>query len=167
MGPNAPSLLLAPYLSNMANSTMASISTLVLLVFRAQSLVGANQARVEGACVWPCGHGERPVLRVYGTKENPGRRFWGFVYYEVKDECNFFRWVDPELEHGDHEVGKLRKKVGSLKMKVKAAELKMKVAVVGALVGWVGMFSVWVYSSSMMSPSFVRAGAVSDGLGGL
>ncbi|MED6223412.1 hypothetical protein PIB30_073733 [Stylosanthes scabra] len=32
-----------------------------------------------------CHHGERPVLRVSGTKENPGRRFWGCVCYAVSN----------------------------------------------------------------------------------
>ncbi|MED6152131.1 hypothetical protein PIB30_088954, partial [Stylosanthes scabra] len=29
-----------------------------------------------------CGHGEPPVLRVSGTKENPRRRFWDCAYYQ-------------------------------------------------------------------------------------
>ncbi|MED6155888.1 hypothetical protein PIB30_009665 [Stylosanthes scabra] len=53
-------------------------------------------------------HGERAVLRVSGTKENPGRRFWGCVYYEVPEE--------------DAEKVRLRKKVLCLKSKVKVAE---------------------------------------------
>ncbi|QHO56145.1 DNA-(apurinic or apyrimidinic site) lyase [Arachis hypogaea] len=43
-----------------------------------------------------CGHGERPILRTSMTKDNPGRRFWDCVYYEVQDGCDFFRWADPE-----------------------------------------------------------------------
>ncbi|MED6108170.1 hypothetical protein PIB30_020943 [Stylosanthes scabra] len=35
------------------------------------------------------GHGIPPVLRVAGTKENQGRRFWGCPHYDVKKECDF------------------------------------------------------------------------------
>ncbi|KAL4365585.1 hypothetical protein AHAS_Ahas07G0120800 [Arachis hypogaea] len=30
-----------------------------------------------------CGHRERPILRTSTTKDNPNRRFWGCVYYEI------------------------------------------------------------------------------------
>ncbi|MED6220638.1 hypothetical protein PIB30_046725 [Stylosanthes scabra] len=33
-----------------------------------------------------CHHGERAVLKVSGTKENLGRRFWSSAYYEVQQE---------------------------------------------------------------------------------
>ncbi|RYR37811.1 hypothetical protein Ahy_A09g042705 [Arachis hypogaea] len=45
-----------------------------------------------------CGHGERPVLRTSTTKENLGQKFWGCIYYEVQDGCDFFRWADPKSE---------------------------------------------------------------------
>ncbi|XP_016169024.1 uncharacterized protein LOC107611631 [Arachis ipaensis] len=84
-----------------------------------------------------CGHGERPVLRVSRTKENPGRRFWGCVYYEVNDECEFFRWEDPEAGSEDPHVARLKRKVVDLKADVKASEWKLKVAAVLGMVGWV------------------------------
>ncbi|XP_016173512.1 uncharacterized protein LOC107616021 [Arachis ipaensis] len=85
-----------------------------------------------------CGHGERPVLRVSGTKENPGRRFWGCVYYEVNDECHFFRWAIPEAGSEDPHVVRLKRKVVVLKADMKACEWKLKVAAVFGMVGWVG-----------------------------
>ncbi|MED6176119.1 hypothetical protein PIB30_084849, partial [Stylosanthes scabra] len=30
-----------------------------------------------------CSHGDKAVLKVSGTKENPGRRFWGCPHYDV------------------------------------------------------------------------------------
>ncbi|MED6184152.1 hypothetical protein PIB30_044726 [Stylosanthes scabra] len=35
-----------------------------------------------------CDHGEGAVLRVSDTKENPGRWFWGCVYYDVRCRVN-------------------------------------------------------------------------------
>ncbi|XP_020963942.1 uncharacterized protein LOC110265333 [Arachis ipaensis] len=89
-----------------------------------------------------CGHRERPVLRVFGTKENSGRRFWGCVYYEVNDQCQFFCWTDPESESEDPHVARLKRKVVALKADVKASEWKLKVAVVFGMVGWVGCYRV-------------------------
>ncbi|RYQ91967.1 hypothetical protein Ahy_B09g098044 isoform A [Arachis hypogaea] len=84
-----------------------------------------------------CGHRERPVLRVSRTKENPGCRFWDCVYYEVNDECQFFRWADPEAGSEDPYIARLKRKVVALKADVKASEWKLKVAAVFCLVGWV------------------------------
>ncbi|RYR18006.1 hypothetical protein Ahy_B03g062646 [Arachis hypogaea] len=89
-----------------------------------------------------CGYGERPVLRVSGTKENSGRRFWGCVYYEVNDECQFFRWADPEVGSEDLHVARLKRKVVALKADVKAFEWKLKVACVFGMVGWVACVEV-------------------------
>ncbi|MED6211160.1 hypothetical protein PIB30_070994 [Stylosanthes scabra] len=100
-------------------------------------------------------HGLRHALRVAGTKENPGRRFWGCVYYEVQEHCDFFCWADKEQLEDDAENVKLRKKVLSLKTKVRACKAE------GCCVCWV----VWVamavlvvvatcrgkYSSSMVA----------------
>ncbi|RYQ95562.1 hypothetical protein Ahy_B08g090903 [Arachis hypogaea] len=91
-----------------------------------------------------CGHRERPVLRVFGTKENSGRRFWGCVYYEVNDQCQFFCWTDPESESEDPHVARLKRKVVALKADVKASEWKLKVAVVFGMVGWVGCVCCWL-----------------------
>ncbi|XP_025617957.1 uncharacterized protein [Arachis hypogaea] len=94
-----------------------------------------------------CGHVERPVLRVSETKENSGRQFWGYVYYEVKDECQFFRWADPEAESEDPHVARLKRKVVVLKADVKASEWKLKVAAVLGMVGWVGCLFCWLQVS--------------------
>ncbi|XP_015941649.1 uncharacterized protein LOC107467126 [Arachis duranensis] len=91
-----------------------------------------------------CGHGERPVLRVSGTKENSCRRFWSCVYYEVKDECQFFCWVDPEAESKDPYVARLKRKVVALKADMKASEWKLKVAAMLGMVDWDGCLFCWL-----------------------
>ncbi|XP_057747349.1 uncharacterized protein LOC130966551 [Arachis stenosperma] len=79
-----------------------------------------------------CSHGEKPVLRISGTKENPGRRFWGCVYFEVQEGCNFFHWADPDTEVEYSEIARLRKKLSMMKSRTKVAEWKLKfVAVLG------------------------------------
>ncbi|MED6126697.1 hypothetical protein PIB30_080848 [Stylosanthes scabra] len=85
-----------------------------------------------------CHHGEPPVLRVSGTKENPRRRFW------VHEECGFFCWADQEQAEEDPEKVKLRKKVVTLKSKLKEIEGKLKIAVFVGLVGWLGLICLWL-----------------------
>ncbi|XP_015959431.1 uncharacterized protein LOC107483319 [Arachis duranensis] len=83
-----------------------------------------------------CSHGEKSVLRISGTKENLGRRFWGCVYFEVQQGYNFFHWADPETEVEHSEIARIRKKVSMLKSRMKAVEWKLKVysvVVVGKL----------------------------------
>ncbi|RYR57649.1 hypothetical protein Ahy_A05g023354 isoform A [Arachis hypogaea] len=83
-----------------------------------------------------CSHGERPVLQTSGTKENPGCKLWGCVYFEVQQGCNFFRWEDPETEVEYSKIARIKRKVSSLKSRTKAAEWKLKeyvVVVVGKL----------------------------------
>ncbi|MED6216708.1 hypothetical protein PIB30_010148 [Stylosanthes scabra] len=88
-----------------------------------------------------CHHGKPPVLRVSGTTENPGRRFWGCVYYDLGWECDFFQWVDRRIEEEqvvvaeDQEKAKLRRKVVALKVKLRAMERKMKISWFIGLVG--------------------------------
>ncbi|RYR26102.1 hypothetical protein Ahy_B02g060260 [Arachis hypogaea] len=77
-----------------------------------------------------CGHGERPVLRILGTRNNPERRFWWCVYYEIQDECDFFRWTNPEAESEDPHAARMKRKVAALKEKVRDIEWKFKVAAV-------------------------------------
>ncbi|XP_052119041.1 uncharacterized protein LOC127748500 [Arachis duranensis] len=91
-----------------------------------------------------CGHDKRLVLRISGTKNNPVRRFWGYVYYEIKEECEFFRWTDPEAEAEDPLVARMKKKVAALKAKVRDIEWKFKVAAALGTVGWVGLFLFWL-----------------------
>ncbi|RYQ96042.1 hypothetical protein Ahy_B08g091509 [Arachis hypogaea] len=71
-----------------------------------------------------CGHGERPVLRISGTRNNSGRRFWGCVYYEIRiqEVCDFFRWTDPEAKSEDPHVARMKRKVAALKAKVRDSE---------------------------------------------
>ncbi|RYQ92125.1 hypothetical protein Ahy_B09g098265 [Arachis hypogaea] len=74
-----------------------------------------------------CGHGERPILRTSPTKDNPGRRFWGCVYYEVQDGCDFFRWADLELGgvQEEVEIARNRRKITKLKTRLKEVETKL------------------------------------------
>ncbi|QHN97572.1 GRF zinc finger protein [Arachis hypogaea] len=83
-----------------------------------------------------CFHGERPVMRTSGTKENYGRRFWGYVYYGVHEGCNFFRWAEPETEVENPKITRMKKKVASLKSRTKAAEWKLMVVALLGFVGW-------------------------------
>ncbi|XP_057760885.1 uncharacterized protein LOC130981305 [Arachis stenosperma] len=83
-----------------------------------------------------CRHGERPVLRVSGTRNNPGRRFWGCVYYEIQEECDIFRWVDPETDSDDPHVARMKRKVAAMKAKVRDNEWKFKVAAVLGIFGF-------------------------------
>ncbi|RYR72084.1 hypothetical protein Ahy_A02g006282 isoform A [Arachis hypogaea] len=85
-----------------------------------------------------CSYGEKPVLRISGTKENPGCRFWGCVYFEVQQGCNFFRWADPETEVEHSEVARIRKKLSMMKSRTKAAEWKLKVYSAVVIVGELG-----------------------------
>ncbi|MED6133637.1 hypothetical protein PIB30_030032 [Stylosanthes scabra] len=104
-----------------------------------------------------CHHGERAALRVSGTKENPGRRFWGCSYYEMRRHCGFFRWVDQELPEDeaeevrvrqlveeDAEKVKLRKKVLSLKSKLRTCERKLKIVSFIGMIGWLWLISIWL-----------------------
>ncbi|RYR72083.1 hypothetical protein Ahy_A02g006282 isoform B [Arachis hypogaea] len=95
-----------------------------------------------------CSYGEKPVLRISGTKENPGCRFWGCVYFEVQQGCNFFRWADPETEVEHSEVARIRKKLSMMKSRTKAAEWKLKVVAVLGFFGWVGFLCLLLQSWS-------------------
>ncbi|MED6224194.1 hypothetical protein PIB30_081559 [Stylosanthes scabra] len=101
-----------------------------------------------------CHHGKPPVLRVSGTMENPGRRFWGCAYYDVRwvrRECDFFQWADRRVEDEqvvvaeDQEKAKLRRKVVALKVKLRAMERKMKISWFVGLVGWLGFLGLWMH----------------------
>ncbi|MED6163773.1 hypothetical protein PIB30_083294 [Stylosanthes scabra] len=97
-----------------------------------------------------CHHGKPLVLRVSGTKENPGRQFWGCAYYDVQEECDFFQWPDRWVEEEqveveeDQEKAKLRKKVVALKAKLKAMEGQIKISWFLGLVGWLGFLGLWL-----------------------
>ncbi|MED6220696.1 hypothetical protein PIB30_047311 [Stylosanthes scabra] len=102
--------------------------------------VGAVEAH-KGECYYICSHGQPPVLRVSGTKENPGRRFRGCVYYGVQEHCDFFQWADKEQAEADSEKAKMRKKVSSLKTELRACERRLKIAVFVGMLGWTLLFS--------------------------
>ncbi|XP_057758833.1 uncharacterized protein LOC130979410 [Arachis stenosperma] len=96
-----------------------------------------------------CSRGERPVLRTSGTKENPGRRFWGCAYYEVHEGCNFFRWAEPEREVENPKIARMRRKVASLKSRTRAAKWKLMVVTVLGIFGWVGFLYLLLQNLSM------------------
>ncbi|RYQ97537.1 hypothetical protein Ahy_B08g093607 [Arachis hypogaea] len=102
-----------------------------------------------------CSHGERPVLRTSGTKENYGRRFWGFVYYVVHEGCNFFRWAEPETEVKNPKITRMKKKVASLKSRTKVAEWKLMVIALLEFVGWAGFLYLLLQNFSMSRPKCV------------
>ncbi|MED6195562.1 hypothetical protein PIB30_038986 [Stylosanthes scabra] len=103
-----------------------------------------------------CHHGKEPVLRVSRTNENPGRRFWGCVYYDVKEQYEFFQWTDSAKDdNGYVEAARLKKKVACLKVKLKAAKWRLNVAICVGFVGWVGLLCMWVYESGKRRPAHV------------
>ncbi|MED6137547.1 hypothetical protein PIB30_065957 [Stylosanthes scabra] len=85
-----------------------------------------------------CSHGECPVLRVSGTKENPRRRFWGCVRYDVGNLRlhSGVVWADKEQIEEDSERAKLRKKVSTLKTELRACERWLTIAVLVYLGGF-------------------------------
>ncbi|QHO06773.1 uncharacterized protein DS421_14g457700 [Arachis hypogaea] len=87
-----------------------------------------------------CGYGERPILQTSLTKDNPGQRFWGCVYYEVQDGCDFFRWADPKPGGVQQEVkiARNRRKITKLKTRLKEVETKLWVAAALCIAGWLG-----------------------------
>ncbi|MED6221070.1 hypothetical protein PIB30_050914 [Stylosanthes scabra] len=77
-----------------------------------------------------CFCGQRPVLRTSLTGENPGRRFWGCVNYQVGEGCEYFTWADVEGEDPLPHVAKLKKKVVEGEDPLaQIAKLKKKVAI--------------------------------------
>ncbi|MED6120408.1 hypothetical protein PIB30_020600 [Stylosanthes scabra] len=88
------------------------------------------------------------MLRVSRTQENPGRRFWGYPKYQVKEGCDFFVWTDVVSEEEDAEKAKLRKKVGSLKLKIKETERKMKVVVLVGMIECLLLMLLWFYCTA-------------------
>ncbi|XP_057719459.1 uncharacterized protein LOC130933869 [Arachis stenosperma] len=93
-----------------------------------------------------CGHGERPILLTSSTKDNPGRRFWGCVYYKVQDGCDFFRWADPEPGgvHQEVEFARNRRKITKLKARLKELETKLWVVAALCIAGWVGFLFLFL-----------------------
>ncbi|RYR34618.1 hypothetical protein Ahy_A10g049584 [Arachis hypogaea] len=93
-----------------------------------------------------CGHGERPILQISSTKDNPGRRFWDCVYYEVQDGCDFFRWANPKPGGVQQEVefARNRRKITKLKAILKEVETKLWVVAALCIAGWVGFLFLFL-----------------------
>ncbi|MED6116122.1 hypothetical protein PIB30_097124 [Stylosanthes scabra] len=91
-----------------------------------------------------CWCGVPPVLKVSGTNEHPGRRFWGCPYYGVQEHCGYFRWADKVQVEDDVEKAKWRKKVLLLKSDVRSCRWRLKVVAVVGLLGWLWLFWVWL-----------------------
>ncbi|RYQ91320.1 hypothetical protein Ahy_B09g097208 [Arachis hypogaea] len=82
-----------------------------------------------------CFCGERPVLRTSSTSENPGRRFWGCVNFQIGDGCDYFAWAKPEGQ--DPQIQRLKNKASSLKEELQKAERKFALALGVGIVGWI------------------------------
>ncbi|XP_057747935.1 uncharacterized protein LOC130967130 [Arachis stenosperma] len=94
-----------------------------------------------------CNCGEPPVLRWSKTPDNPGRRFWGCVYFDIGKECTFFSWADGVAEIEEAEVARLKMKISTLKAKLVYAKCKLLVAVIFGMLGWfmvILMVYLWV-----------------------
>ncbi|MED6159554.1 hypothetical protein PIB30_043266 [Stylosanthes scabra] len=92
-----------------------------------------------------CHHGVEPVLRVSGTKENPGRRFCGCVRYI--EQCEFLEWADKLQAEEDSEKARMRKKMSSLKTRLRACEMRLKIAIFVGMFGWNLFFCLWLQNS--------------------
>ncbi|QHO23767.1 uncharacterized protein LOC107627264 [Arachis ipaensis] len=77
---------------------------------------------------------ERPALRTSSTAENPGRRFWGCVNYQIGKGCNYFSWAEPEGQ--DPQIERLKNKASSLKQELQKAERKFALALAIGILGW-------------------------------
>ncbi|MED6144030.1 hypothetical protein PIB30_011532 [Stylosanthes scabra] len=124
---------------NLGQTTMAS-----------ESWRGSRSSRSTGSTqrMLLCHYRIELVLRVSGTKENPGRRFWGCVRYVVKEQCEFFEWAGKVQIEEEAEKERMRKKVSSLKTRLKACEMRLKIAVFVAMFGWILVFSFWLHNLS-------------------
>ncbi|MED6107790.1 hypothetical protein PIB30_017493 [Stylosanthes scabra] len=101
-----------------------------------QSSRGSRSGRSSGSAQkgWlVCWCGLPPMLKVSGTKENSGRRFWGCPYYGA----------DKVHVEDDAEKTKLRKKVLLLKTEARSCRWRLKVVAVVGLLGWLWLFWVW------------------------
>ncbi|RYQ97219.1 hypothetical protein Ahy_B08g093240 [Arachis hypogaea] len=78
--------------------------------------------------------GERPVLRTSSIAENPGRRFWCCVNYQIGEGCNYFAWAEPEGQ--DPQIQRLKNKASSLKQELQKAERKFALALAVEILGW-------------------------------
>ncbi|MED6194813.1 hypothetical protein PIB30_032025 [Stylosanthes scabra] len=116
-----------------------------------ESWRGSRSSRSTGSTqrMLLCHHGIESVLRVSGTKENPGKRFWGCVRYAVvKEQYEFFEWADKVQAEEDAEKERMRKKVSSLKTRLRACEMRLQITVFVAMFGWALVFSFWLQNSS-------------------
>ncbi|XP_016199578.1 uncharacterized protein LOC107640580 [Arachis ipaensis] len=82
-----------------------------------------------------CFCGERPVLRTSSTMENPERRFWGCVNYQIREECDYF--ASAEAEGQDAQIQRLKKKASVLKKNLQKAEKKFALALAVGILGWI------------------------------
>ncbi|XP_057730304.1 uncharacterized protein LOC130945614 [Arachis stenosperma] len=81
-----------------------------------------------------CFCGERPVLRTSSTAENPERRFWGYINYQIGLGCDYFAWA--ELEGRDPQIQRLKNKASSLKQVLHKAERKFALALAVGILRW-------------------------------
>ncbi|RYR52232.1 hypothetical protein Ahy_A06g027152 [Arachis hypogaea] len=81
-----------------------------------------------------CFCGERSVLWPSSTAENPGRRLWGCVNYQIGDRCDYFAWAESEGQ--DPQIQRLMNKASSLKQELQKAERKFALALAVEIFGW-------------------------------
>ncbi|RYR53614.1 hypothetical protein Ahy_A06g028803 [Arachis hypogaea] len=81
-----------------------------------------------------CFCGERQVLRTSSTAENPGRRFWGCINYQIGDGCDYFGWAESEGQ--DPQIQILKNKASSLKQELQKVERKFALALAVGILGW-------------------------------
>ncbi|RYR54358.1 hypothetical protein Ahy_A06g029615 [Arachis hypogaea] len=82
-----------------------------------------------------CFCGERPSLQTSCTAENPGRRFWSCVNYQIGEGCDYFSWAEPEGQ--DPQIERLKNKASSLKQELQKAERKFVLALAVGILGWI------------------------------
>ncbi|XP_015967231.1 uncharacterized protein LOC107490949 [Arachis duranensis] len=84
-----------------------------------------------------CRHGRDPCLEFW-DEEQPWATILG-----IQEECDFFRWADPEADSDDPHVTRMKRKVAAMKARVRDIEWKFKVAAVLGIFGWVVLFCFW------------------------
>ncbi|RYQ99148.1 hypothetical protein Ahy_B07g087031 [Arachis hypogaea] len=82
-----------------------------------------------------CFCGEGPVLRTSCLEENPGRRLWGCVNYQIGEECHYF--ASAELKGKDPQIQRLKNKASVLKENLQKAERKFALALAVRILGWI------------------------------
>ncbi|XP_020985467.1 uncharacterized protein LOC110274722 [Arachis duranensis] len=84
--------------------------------------------------------GRDPCLEFWERGTTLGDDFGGVSTMRIQEECDFFRWADPEADSDDPHVARMKRKVGALKAKVRDIKWKFNVAAMLGIFGWVVLF---------------------------